>query len=102
MEYRFRIQGKFHAALFADVGNVWLLREDDARPGGKFDLKKFYDELAVGVGLGIRYDLSLLVIRLDCGIAIHTPYDTGKKGYYNIPSFFKDGVVLNMAIGYPF
>lgn len=102
MEYRFRIQGKFHAALFADVGNVWLLREDDARPGGKFDLKKFYDELAVGVGLGIRYDLSLLVIRLDCGIAIHAPYDTGKKGYYNIPSFFKDGVVLNMAIGYPF
>ena len=35
------------------------------------------------------------------GIALHAPYDTGKKGYYNIPKF-KDGIGLHLAIGYPF
>jgi len=41
------------------------------------------------------------VIRLDWGIALHTPYDTGKSGYFNINSF-KDAQALHFAIGYPF
>ena len=53
------------------------------------------------LGVGLRYDLTFLVIRLDLGIALHDPYDTGKKGYYNIPKF-KDGLGLHFAIGYPF
>ena len=55
----------------------------------------------MGTGAGIRYDLEFLVLRLDLGIALHTPYETGKKGYYNIPRF-KDGLGLHLAIGYPF
>ena len=46
--------------------------------------------------------MSSNAVRLDLGIALHAPYDTGKSGYYNIPSFWKDGVRLNFAIGYPF
>ena len=57
--------------------------------------------VALGTGVGLRYDLTFLVIRLDLGIALHDPYDTGKKGYYNIPKF-KDGLGLHFAIGYPF
>ena len=45
--------------------------------------------------------LTFLVIRLDWGIGLHVPYDTGKKGYYNIPDF-KDGMGVHLAIGYPF
>ena len=45
--------------------------------------------------------MTFLVIRLDLGIALHAPYDTGKSGYYNIPKF-KDGLGLHFAIGYPF
>ena len=52
-------------------------------------------------GIGLRYDLTFLVIRLDWGIGLHVPYDTGKKGYYNIPDF-KDGMGVHLAIGYPF
>lgn len=101
LEYRFPILGDLHGAVFLDSGNIWLIREDKNRPGGQFELKDFFKDLALGTGVGIRYDLTFIVLRLDLGIGIHVPYETGKKGYYNIPKF-KDGLGLHFAIGYPF
>ena len=101
LEYRFRIISDLHGAIFLDAGNVWLLRKDEARPNGEFTLKNFARQIALGTGAGIRYDLDFLVFRLDCGVALHDPYETGKSGYYNIPRF-KDGLALHFAIGYPF
>ncbi len=101
IEYRFRILRDLHGALFLDAGNVWLLRKDSDRPGGEFALKGLTDEIALGTGAGLRYDLSFLVLRLDCGVGIHAPYQTTRKGYYNIPSF-KDALAWHLAIGYPF
>ena len=72
-----------------------------ARMAQPFNQRIFFKELATGTGIGIRYDMEFLVLRLDWGIAIHVPYDTTKSGYYNIPSF-KDGQGLHFAIGYPF
>ncbi|MCC8153162.1 MAG: BamA/TamA family outer membrane protein [Tannerellaceae bacterium] len=100
-EYRFKIMGDLHGATFMDTGNVWLLREDEARPDGKLKGSRFFKDLALGTGVGLRYDLDFLVIRLDLGIALHIPYDTGKSGYYNIPKF-KDGLGWHLAVGYPF
>jgi len=101
VEYRFPIFGDIYGAAFLDAGNVWLLRKDESRPGGQFTLKDFAKSLALNTGAGIRYDLTFLVIRLDLGIALHVPYETGKSGYYNIPKF-KDGLGFHFAIGYPF
>lgn len=106
IEYRFRLLsnlagGNLNGAVFMDSGNVWLVREDSARPGAKFTFNKFFDQLALGTGIGIRYDMNFIVLRLDWGIALHVPYDTGKSGYYNIPRF-KDGMGIHFAIGYPF
>ncbi|WP_337626027.1 BamA/TamA family outer membrane protein [Phocaeicola sp.] len=106
LEYRFRLfsnmfGGNLNGAVFLDAGNVWLMRKDEARPGAEFTFKHFFDNIAVGTGVGIRYDLSFLVLRLDWGIALHVPYETGRSGYYNIPRF-KDGQGLHFAIGYPF
>lgn len=101
LEYRFPILGDLHGAAFLDAGNVWLIREDENRPGGQFKWRRFWKDLALGTGIGLRYDLTFLVIRLDWGIGLHVPYDTGKKGYYNIPKF-KDGTGVHLAIGYPF
>lgn len=98
-EYRFPILGYFKGAVFLDAGNIWLLKDDEWRPGGK--MKNFFDELALGTGLGVRFDMEMLVVRADLGIGIHAPHDTGKKGYYNIPKF-KDGLAFYLAIGYPF
>ncbi|MBP1594214.1 MAG: hypothetical protein H6Q12_1232 [Bacteroidetes bacterium] len=101
VEYRFNLLGNLNGAIFLDAGNIWLLKDDTARPGGKFGLSKLGKEIALGTGAGLRYDLSFLVIRLDAGIGLHAPYETSKSGYYNIPSF-KDGLGLHLAIGYPF
>lgn len=106
VEYRFRLLsnlfgGNLNGAAFLDAGNVWLMRKDEARPGSEFTFKKFFDTLALGTGIGIRYDLTFLVLRLDWGVALHVPYETGKSGYYNIPSF-KKATGLHFAIGYPF
>ena len=100
-EYRFPILGYFKGAVFLDAGNIWLLENDEFRPGGQLKMKNFFDELALGTGLGLRFDMSMLVVRADLGIGIHAPYDTGKRGYYNIPKF-KDGLAFHLAIGYPF
>ncbi len=100
-EYRFPILGYFKGAVFLDAGNIWLLQNDEYRPGGQLKMKNFFNELALGTGLGLRFDMSMLVVRADLGIGIHAPYDTGKSGYYNIPKF-KDGLAFHLAIGYPF
>ncbi len=101
VEYRFPILGSLYGAAFLDAGNIWLLREDEQRPGARFSLPDLGNDIALGTGAGLRYDLDFLVIRLDLGVALHAPYETSKKGYYNIPKF-SDGLGLHLAIGYPF
>lgn len=100
-ELRFPIMGYLHGALFLDTGNVWLLKKDNLRPGGALGEGNFFKELALGTGVGLRFDMEMLVIRGDLGIGIHAPYDTGKKGYYNMKSF-KNSLAFHIAIGYPF
>ena len=101
LEYRFPIMGDLHGATFLDCGNIWLLREDPDRPGGRLKAGHFFKDLALGTGFGFRYDMDFLVIRFDVGIGLHLPYETGKRGYYNLPRF-KDGMGYHFAIGYPF
>ena len=102
LELRFNIMGGLNGALFLDAGNVWLLRSDEKRPGGEFHLKGILDELALGTGFGLRYDIGFIVVRADLGVALHTPYANPRKsGYYNIDKF-GDGLGFHIAIGYPF
>lgn len=101
LEYRFNIFGSLYGAGFIDAGNVWALRDDGYRKGSQFKFKNALKEMALGTGIGIRYDLEFLVLRLDWGVGLHVPYETGKSGFYNIPNF-KDGQAIHLAIGYPF
>ncbi len=101
LEYRFKLFAELHGALFVDAGNVWLMKKEDNRPGGELRLKDLPKQIALNTGFGLRYDLEFMVLRLDFGIPIHAPYDTGKSGYYNIPDFWK-GIGWHFAIGYPF
>lgn len=100
-EYRFPILGFLHGALFVDMGNVWLLQEDPLRPGSQLTAQNFLKDVALGTGLGLRFDMDVLVLRADLGIGIHAPYETGRSGYYNMTSF-KDSLAFHLAIGYPF
>lgn len=101
LEYRFPIYGPLHGAVFLDSGNVWLLKTDPKRPGGKLQGKTFFKDLALGTGAGLRVDIGMLVLRGDLGIGIHAPYKTSKSGYYNMTSFGKS-LAFHLAIGYPF
>lgn len=100
LEYRFPILGMLKGAVFVDAGNVWLLKEDTQRPGGKVS-KDFFKDLALNTGLGIRFDMGMIVIRGDLGVGLHKPYECEKKGYYNFKKF-GDSLAFNLAIGYPF
>ncbi len=98
LELRQHLFGNLHGALFLDAGNVWNTADGS---NGKLQLKDIFRETALGTGVGIRYDLSFLVLRLDWGLALHLPYETSKSGYFNIDGF-KSNQTLHFAIGYPF
>ena len=101
LEYRQKLFGDLYGAMFLDAGNVWTLHEHEYSPLGKFEAKRFFRQMAVGTGVGVRYDMGMFVIRVDWGVGLHVPYETGKSGFYNIKSF-KNAQSLHLAVGYPF
>ncbi len=101
VEYRFPIMGELYGALFVDAGNVWLIKKDESKPGGEFKMKTLGKDIALGTGVGLRFDITFLVLRFDIGVPIHAPYATGKRTYYNTRHFWKD-LAFHLAIGYPF
>jgi len=106
-EYRANLYKFLNVAAFVDAGNVWLINSDPYRPGGKFS-KDFLSEIAVGAGVGLRLDFSILILRLDLAMPIRVPYyEKGDRWTFNRINFGdsswrKDNLVLNIAIGYPF
>lgn len=104
-EYRFPIFGFFKGALFADAGNVWLLNIDPDTRAGHFEFNRFYKEIAIGTGFGLRVDVEFFVIRLDLAAPIREPVTEREFAWtfenLNIISNF-DSFVWNIAIGYPF
>lgn len=102
LEYRFRLYKSFWGATFLDAGNVWLLRKDVNRPDSQLRMKTFAKQIALGTGLGLRYDMDILVFRFDVGVPLHYPYSTGRSGYYNATGGFFNHLGYHFAIGYPF
>ena len=106
-EYRANIYKFLNAAVFADAGNVWLVNNDPEKPGGKFS-KDFAKELAVGAGVGLRLDFSILILRLDLAMPLRIPYyEEGDRWVldridFGNSAWRKDNLILNIAIGYPF
>ena len=103
VEYRTRLFWKFRGALFVDAGNIWTLRDYKDQPGGKFDFSKFYKQIAVAYGLGLRLDLDFFVLRFDGGMKAVNPAGVGRKGRFPIanPEFGRD-FAFHFAVGYPF
>ncbi|MGK4568637.1 BamA/TamA family outer membrane protein [Flavobacterium sp. 3HN19-14] len=106
-EYRAKIYSVVKGAVFIDAGNIWLLNDEPDKPGAKFS-NKFLSELAVGTGVGLRFDLSFLVLRTDLAFPLRIPYrpegDRWVIGDINFGSgiWRKENLVFNLAIGYPF
>lgn len=73
VEYRFKMFGLLEGALFADAGNVWLLNEDKQRPNGHFELDRFFKEISISAGYGLRLDFSFFVLRFDLAAKVYDP-----------------------------
>ena len=106
MEFRFNIYKKlFEGAVFTDAGNVWAVRQD-SRVGADFDMSSFYNELAVGSGVGVRLNLSIFIFRLDAAVPLHDPSKTygGRWVINNANDFdwYWNNSIFNFGIGYPF
>lgn len=100
-EYRFAMISEFEGAFFLDMGNIWSIR--DNRPGTEFRLNRFYKEIAVGTGFGIRYDFSYVILRVDLGIKLHDPsLDEGVRWIPASQLLNKNNYNIAFAIGYPF
>jgi outer membrane protein insertion porin family len=102
LEFRFDMSKLLKGALFLDTGNIWLVNEDENRPGAKFDKNAFYDELAVDTGFGLRFDFTFFVMRLDIGFPLRTPYETDGNNWLRGTDNIISGGLFNLAIGYPF
>jgi len=107
-EYRANLYKFLNVAAFIDAGNIWLLEDPQSeRPGGKFS-KNFLSETAVGAGLGLRLDFSILILRLDLAMPLRVPYyEKGDRWTFDKINFGsgawrRDNLILNIAIGYPF
>jgi outer membrane protein insertion porin family len=101
IEYRFPIVSYLKGALFADVGNIWLVNEDTLRPGGKFRIDTFHKQLGVGLGFGLRVDVNLMVLRLDWALPVRKPWlSEGDRWVFDKLAF--SDLLWNISIGYPF
>ena len=102
LEYRFGLSKVVKGALFLDVGNIWLANEDENRPGAKFEIQTFYNQLAVGPGFGLRFDFTFFVLRTDLGFPIRNPYSTDGENWVFGNKDIYSGALFYLAIGYPF
>lgn len=106
-EYRAKLFSIVRGAVFFDAGNIWLLNADPNKPGAEIS-KDFMKELAIGAGVGLRFDLSFLVLRTDLAIPLRNPaLPDGQRWVIDKIDFGdgawrKDNLILNIAIGYPF
>lgn len=102
-ELRTRLFWKLDAAAFVDAGNIWTLRNYADQPGGQFNFSRFYRELAMSYGLGIRLNLNYFIIRLDGAQRIINPaYDSSFEHFPIINPHFKRDFRFHFAVGLPF
>lgn len=104
-EYRFNLIGFVELALFADAANIWLLEEDERRPGSGFE-SDFLGELAIGSGLGLRLNFEFFLVRFDLGMKTKDPaYAPGSRWLFERGAedrTLSQLLNLNLGIGYPF
>lgn len=105
VELRFpllKLGGAINGALFVDAGNVWTLKTPDDRPNTEFRFNRFYKEIAVGTGFGLRWDFSFFIIRGDWGVKVIEPARPAGERFIFMKQSVKNPMNFNLGIGYPF
>jgi len=98
LEYRFDITKLFEGAAFLDAGNIWILTADENRPNAEIKLEKFWKDIAVGIGVGLRLDFNFFLIRFDLAAKLKNPASDNPERF----NLIWRQPTLNLGIGYPF
>lgn len=109
VEYRGTLYRSLKYGLFVDAGNIWLARKNEDMPGADFAFDRFFKEIAVDVGVGLRLDLNFFVIRVDFAVPIFDPTRDDYHGgsvinteWFKQPHRYRIFDGLKLAIGYAF
>lgn len=117
IEYRFDLATiggfKIGSALFTDIGNVWNIRKTNASdPSTIFSINNFSKDMAIGIGTGLRFDLSYFLIRFDFAYKLKDPLRKTNGGWAGFKDFEwtdtrANGIqipnfALQLGIGLPF
>lgn len=108
VEYRGTLYRSLKYGLFVDAGNIWLSQKNEDMPGADFAFDRFFREIAVDVGVGLRLDLNFFVIRLDFAVPVYDPMRSDEQGrvinlsWFDYPHPYKIFNGLKLAIGYAF
>jgi outer membrane translocation and assembly module TamA len=107
VEYRFPLISYLKGAFFVDAGNIWLI-DNEVLPEGNFRFTDFYENIAIGAGIGLRLDFDFFLIRLDTAFPLRAPvFQQGFQWKVREIDFFsgdwrRENIQLNLGIGYPF
>lgn len=107
-EIRAKLNGFIQGAMFVDAGNVWIYKNEDLYGKDGLFGSDFYKQLAIGAGLGIRFDFTYLLLRFDLATPLHKPYLAEGERWvikdidFGSSAWRKENLILNIAMGLPF
>lgn len=102
VEIRQKLFSFVEMAIFADAGNVWALEENAGNRGAQFRVTRFWEQIALGTGLGLRMNFSFLIVRFDAGIKTYDPARPLNERWVLHKWHDENQILLNVGIGYPF
>ena len=100
LEHRYNLFGKLNGAFFMDAGNIWNVLDDVTDPKATFNNIKSLKDIAVGAGIGLRYDFDFFIFRFDTGFKAYEPSYGDQNRWLN--NFNFSNAVYNIGINYPF
>ncbi|WP_407402905.1 BamA/TamA family outer membrane protein [Sodaliphilus sp.] len=101
LEYRAKLFWVIELGAFIDAGNIWTIRDYEDQPGGVFKFNKFYEQIAMAYGLGLRLDFTYFLLRIDMGMKAHNPV-SGQEHWPLFSPKFKRDSEFHFSVGYPF
>ena len=99
-EYRNKISGNLNGAFFVDIGNIWNVNDNIDDDSMTFNNFSDLNELAIGSGVGLRYDFNFFVLRLDTAFKTYNPAKLKNQRWFS--DFSLNKAVFNIGINYPF
>ena len=101
LEYRAKLFWVVELGLFLDAGNIWTIKDYENQEGGVFKFNKFYEQIALAYGAGIRLDFKYFLVRVDMGMKAHNPA-SGQEHWPLLHPKFKRDSEFHFSVGYPF